>query len=506
MHVTPGPHEDDADEFLSTLCTLANFSKTKDARDLDELPRLRSSIQEQMQLYMQHTWTNRAIYLALNEKSLGLQPDETVETRILGLSLELANQVYTGAVWGIGGFSRNCLARMKNIMRTFETNAALRDEFLCGRLKAERLAAMDWDEMASWPRRTTHRLTEIAIPPTPPPDIDPHTVDAHAWREERLAKDGAIKQLGALLMERAQYLVSRSVLLGLRDGEPIEHMIATRARDIQVRVWPDDYDSGTAMGEWQSRLQACVRGIADNPTLQDGILCGRIAPSQLALMAPDDMAAWGRVEAPHPGRLVTPVNYSLRPLLLSRAPSDWELDDQLVIYPALPSPSNKSVPADIYPVLVEPAAASFFDSPIDMATPVFGDSPSPTQGPPSNRRRGSSIFIGRPCALCEEPLEYKLSGERAMTLPCSHVVHEACLGEYFAETDKEVRECPQCQTSLGDVGDHDPGNCCGLRILVAADDMCVGFRDSGYGEGFEEEFKVPELRRQEIGPRGSWLT
>ena len=65
-------------------------------------------------------------------------------------------------------------------------------------------------------------------------------------------------------------------------------------------------------------------------------------------------------------------------------------------------------------------------------------------GPKSRRER---TFIGSECAVCEEPLEHTLRGERILQLSCSHVAHEACFYEYIKEF--ESQECPTCDAPLG---------------------------------------------------------
>lgn len=65
-------------------------------------------------------------------------------------------------------------------------------------------------------------------------------------------------------------------------------------------------------------------------------------------------------------------------------------------------------------------------------------------GPRSRRER---TFVGSECAVCEEPLEHTLRGERILQLSCGHVSHEACFYEYIKEF--ESQECPTCNAPLG---------------------------------------------------------
>ena len=61
--------------------------------------------------------------------------------------------------------------------------------------------------------------------------------------------------------------------------------------------------------------------------------------------------------------------------------------------------------------------------------------------------RKERTFIGSECAVCEEPLEHTLRGERILQLTCSHVAHEACFYEYIREFESQY--CPTCNAQLG---------------------------------------------------------
>ena len=67
-----------------------------------------------------------------------------------------------------------------------------------------------------------------------------------------------------------------------------------------------------------------------------------------------------------------------------------------------------------------------------------------SKGRESRRER---TFIGSECAVCEEPLEHTLRGERILALSCGHVSHEACFYEYIKEF--EAQTCPTCNAPLG---------------------------------------------------------
>ncbi|KAJ5855956.1 uncharacterized protein N7529_009900 [Penicillium soppii] len=62
------------------------------------------------------------------------------------------------------------------------------------------------------------------------------------------------------------------------------------------------------------------------------------------------------------------------------------------------------------------------------------------------RTRRERTFVGSECAVCEEPLEHTLRGERILQLSCAHVSHEACFYEYLREF--ESQNCPTCNAPL----------------------------------------------------------
>lgn len=63
------------------------------------------------------------------------------------------------------------------------------------------------------------------------------------------------------------------------------------------------------------------------------------------------------------------------------------------------------------------------------------------------RTRRDRTFVGSECAVCEEPLEHTLRGERVLQLACGHVSHEACFYEYIREFESQY--CPTCNAPLG---------------------------------------------------------
>ncbi|CRG83162.1 Serine/threonine-protein kinase TAO1-B [Talaromyces islandicus] len=63
------------------------------------------------------------------------------------------------------------------------------------------------------------------------------------------------------------------------------------------------------------------------------------------------------------------------------------------------------------------------------------------------RSRRERTFVGSACAVCEEPLEHTLRGERVLQFSCTHVSHEACFYEYIKEFESQY--CPTCNAPLG---------------------------------------------------------
>ncbi|KAJ0423910.1 Pleckstrin homology domain-containing protein [Aspergillus carlsbadensis] len=64
-----------------------------------------------------------------------------------------------------------------------------------------------------------------------------------------------------------------------------------------------------------------------------------------------------------------------------------------------------------------------------------------------SRTRRERTFVGTECAVCEEPLEHTLRGERVLQFSCAHVAHEACFYEYLREIEGQF--CPTCDAPLG---------------------------------------------------------
>jgi len=92
-----------------------------------------------------------------------------------------------------------------------------------------------------------------------------------------------------------------------------------------------------------------------------------------------------------------------------------------------------------------------------------------------SRSRRERTFVGSECAVCEEPLEHTLRGERILQFSCSHVSHEACFYEFIREF--EAQYCPTCNaplhldTSRGgnvlDIGTSRQGDFLGETLLTS---------------------------------------
>ena len=63
-----------------------------------------------------------------------------------------------------------------------------------------------------------------------------------------------------------------------------------------------------------------------------------------------------------------------------------------------------------------------------------------------SRTRRERTFVGSECAVCEEPLEHTLRGERVLQFSCQHVSHEACFYEFIREFEGQY--CPTCDSPL----------------------------------------------------------
>ncbi|KAI9731240.1 MAG: hypothetical protein M1818_007865 [Claussenomyces sp. TS43310] len=62
------------------------------------------------------------------------------------------------------------------------------------------------------------------------------------------------------------------------------------------------------------------------------------------------------------------------------------------------------------------------------------------------RNRRERTFVGSECAVCEEPLEHTLAGERILQFACGHVSHGACFYTYMKEVESQY--CPTCNAPL----------------------------------------------------------
>jgi len=84
-----------------------------------------------------------------------------------------------------------------------------------------------------------------------------------------------------------------------------------------------------------------------------------------------------------------------------------------------------------------------------------------------NRNRRERTFVGSECAVCEEPLEHTLRGERVLQFSCAHVSHEACFYEYIREFEGQY--CPTCDAPLG-LDTSRGGNVLDIGMCHARDD------------------------------------
>lgn len=121
-----------------------------------------------------------------------------------------------------------------------------------------------------------------------------------------------------------------------------------------------------------------------------------------------------------------------RHLSLRRLASDSHLSDQH----SIPSPQASFVSQNRTPSVASEAQQSYHLA--SMAGMKEID---------RSRCRRDRTFVGSQCAVCEEPLEHTLRGERILQFSCSHVSHEACFYEYIKEVDAQY--CPECNSPLG---------------------------------------------------------
>ena len=82
------------------------------------------------------------------------------------------------------------------------------------------------------------------------------------------------------------------------------------------------------------------------------------------------------------------------------------------------------------------------------------------------RNRRERTFVGSECAVCEEPLEHTLRGERVLQFSCAHVSHEACFYEYIREFEGQY--CPTCDAPLG-LDTSRGGNVLDIGMCCASD-------------------------------------
>lgn len=121
---------------------------------------------------------------------------------------------------------------------------------------------------------------------------------------------------------------------------------------------------------------------------------------------------------------------------LRHLPSDNHIRNQYSLT-ALATPAPSILSTSTYNTQ-KPYSASVRKPPTNMAGMLDMD---------RARSRRDRTFIGNQCAVCDEPLEHTLRGERVLQFSCSHVSHEACFYEYIKEFESQY--CPECNAPLG---------------------------------------------------------
>ncbi|KAJ5054469.1 uncharacterized protein L3040_000743 [Drepanopeziza brunnea f. sp. 'multigermtubi'] len=128
-----------------------------------------------------------------------------------------------------------------------------------------------------------------------------------------------------------------------------------------------------------------------------------------------------------------------------------------------------------------------------------------------SRTRRERTFVGSECAVCEEPLEHTLRGERILQFSCGHVSHEACFYEYMKELDSQY--CPTCNAPLG-LDTNRGGNVLDIEKLsgivrsVSANDQSIRSQQTPTPTAWDSQTLRPEsresgLRQQVRTPRDS---
>ena len=109
----------------------------------------------------------------------------------------------------------------------------------------------------------------------------------------------------------------------------------------------------------------------------------------------------------------------------------------------------------------------------------------------TSERRGTRrerTFVGSECAVCEEPLEHTLRGERILQFSCSHVSHEACFYEFIKEIESQY--CPTCNAPL-----HLDTSRGGNVLDIGEDDQRHRFQTQGATADWNAAEKISNMVR-----------
>ncbi|KAE8454169.1 hypothetical protein EG329_005094 [Mollisiaceae sp. DMI_Dod_QoI] len=112
-----------------------------------------------------------------------------------------------------------------------------------------------------------------------------------------------------------------------------------------------------------------------------------------------------------------------------------------------------------------------------------------------SRTRRERTFVGSECAVCEEPLEHTLRGERILQFSCGHVSHEACFYEYIKEFESQY--CPTCNAPLG-LDTSRGGN---VLDIVSASDQSTRSNQTPTPTAWDSQTVRPQSRESSARPQ-----
>ncbi|PMD19469.1 hypothetical protein NA56DRAFT_203012 [Hyaloscypha hepaticicola] len=112
-----------------------------------------------------------------------------------------------------------------------------------------------------------------------------------------------------------------------------------------------------------------------------------------------------------------------------------------------------------------------------------------------SRTRRERTFVGSECAVCEEPLEHTLRGERILQFSCGHVSHEACFYEYIKEFESQY--CPTCNAPLG-LDTSRGGN---VLDIVSASDQSTRSNQTPTPTPWDNQTVRPRSRESNVRPQ-----